>query len=472
MKLKLIEIEVEMQKTYQLTQHPSGSKREFWALTWPLMIGLLSSTCMLFADRLLLARWNPLALNAAVTGGMAYYLFLVIPLGIVEIAEVLVGRLHGEERHREIGSAVWQMVWLSVALLPLALLIAWFMPQILFNGSGNESFETAYFRTLMIGCTATQCATISLSGFFIGIGNVKIVTFSAILGNCLNIALDYWMIFGGGPMPELGVTGAAFATIISQLAQMALLLILFLSSYNRKKYGTGILRIHRPFLYEGLKIGAPSGAGRSIEVLAHFLFFRIVLSVGPEQMVLVAIAQSIYILSSFIIDAQCKGASAIVANLLGAEQQAPLSKVLRSGFTLHFGYFLLLFGIVWAFPEQIFGLFSAQESGAIKMTPALIAIFERTLIGVSLFFLFDGFGWILIGFLTAAKDTRYVFWVSLLVNCFAYLLPTLWFVGMQKGGADVAWAIIVFVTLLTLCLYLWRYFSGKWLLYNHSNKVV
>jgi multidrug resistance protein, MATE family len=461
-----------MQKAYQLTHHPIGSKREFWALTWPLMIGLLSSTFMLFADRLLLARWNPMALNAAVTSGMAYYLFLVIPMGIVEIAEVLVGRLHGEERSREIGSAVWQMVWLAIALLPVACLIAWAAPQVLFHGSGNESYETSYFRTLMIGCMATQCATISLSGFFIGIGNVKIVTFAAIMGNCLNVALDYWMIFGGGPMPELGVTGAAAATAISQFAQMIFLFILFLSSYNRKKYGSGSLQLNRSFLLEGLRIGGPSGAGRSIEVLAHFLFFRIILSVGPEQMVLVAIAQSIYILSSFVIDAQCKGASAIVANLLGAEQHGSLSKILRSGFTLHFGYFLLILGLVWSFPDQIFSLFSAQESTTIKMTPELMGTFKRALIGVSLFFLFDGFGWILIGFLTAAKDTRYVFWVSLVVNSVAYIPPTLWFVGMKKGGADVAWAIIVSVTILTFSLYLWRYLSGKWLQYNHSHPIV
>src|SRR5262249_42193656 len=158
---------------------------------------------------------------------------------------------------------------------------------------------------------------------------------------------DYWMIFGGGPMPELGVVGAATATAIAQGVQMLFLLALFLHSSNRKNFGTGSLKVHSPFMLEGLRIGLPSGAGRCFEVFGHFLFFKIVLSVGPEQMVLVAIAQSIYILSSFIIDAQCKGASAIVANLLGAGQRSPVNQVLRSGFTLHFGYFILIFAIVW-----------------------------------------------------------------------------------------------------------------------------
>ena len=453
------------QATYQLTPYPSGSKKEFWTLTWPLMLGLFSSTLMIFVDRLFLAKWNPLGLNAAVSGGMAYYMFLVIPMAVVEIGEVLVGRLNGENRRGETGSAAWQMVLLSVSLLPIFWIIAFFIPQMLFHGTGNENNETAYFRTLML-FAPLQCTTISLCGFFIGVGKVKIVTISAILGNVVNVLLDYWMIFGGGPMPALGVTGAAVATGIAQGVQTLFLLAIFWNERLRANYGTSTIKLNRSFLFEGLRIGLPSGAGRSLEVIAHFLFFRIIISVGPEQMTLVGIAQSIYILSSFVIDAQCKGASAIVANLLGANQRAPLSSVLRSGFTLHLGYFFLLFLFVLCCPEAIFSLFSSEEGISIQMTPELMSTFKRALIGVSLFFLMDGLGWILIGFLTAAKDTRFVFWVSALVNWVAYLPPTLWLIGLKQGGADVAWAIIVAVTTLTFLLYLWRYLSGQWLKYN------
>jgi multidrug resistance protein, MATE family len=460
-----------MQETYQLTSHPSGSKREFWALTWPLMIAIISSTIMLFIDRLFLARWDPLGLNAAVSGGMAYFIFLVIPMGVLEIAEVLVGRLHGEERNKEIGSAVWQMILVAVALLPIFWIIAVIAPSVLFHGTGNEIYETAYFRTLMV-CAPLQCITIALSGFFIGIGSVKIVTFSAIIGNIVNIALDYWLIFGGGSMPALGVVGAAAATGIAQFVQVLFLLTLYWTHHNREKYGTTSLFFNRPFLFEGLRIGLPSGTARSIEVIAHFLFFRIVMTVGPEQMALVAIVQTIYILASFAVDSQSKAASAIVSNLLGANQHGPLSNVLRSGFTLHSIYFLLLLAIVWFFPEQIFSLFSAGEGVGLQLTPELLHTFERALICMSLFFLVDGFGWILVGFMTSSKDTRYVFWVSLLVNWIAYVPPTLWFVGWNKGGADVAWTVIAGVTSLSLLLYLWRYLSGNWLKYDKARSVL
>ena len=100
-----------MTLSYQLTSYPIGSKREFRAMSWPLMVAMISSTLMMFVDRLFLSRFDPIALNAAVSGRMAYYIFLVLSMAISTMSKVLVGRLHGENRNGEVGSAVWQMVW-------------------------------------------------------------------------------------------------------------------------------------------------------------------------------------------------------------------------------------------------------------------------------------------------------------------------------------------------------------------------
>ena len=108
-----------MAESYKLTKFAVGSKREFWTLTWPLMLGMISTTFMMFVDRLFLARFDPKALNAAASAGMAYLVFLVVPIAIVSVSEVLVGRLHGKERFKDIGSAAWQMIWFGGMLTPI-----------------------------------------------------------------------------------------------------------------------------------------------------------------------------------------------------------------------------------------------------------------------------------------------------------------------------------------------------------------
>lgn len=451
-----------MSNAYQLTKYAVGSKREFWAMTWPLMLGLISSTLMLFVDRLFLAHFDPLALNAAASAGIAYYMFLVVPMGIAAISEVLVGRLHGKEENSAIGSATWQMIWFSLMLFPLFFLINQTVPNLIFMGSDNFSYESTYFQTLIF-FAPVQCIMIALSGFFIGIGNVKIITVATLLGNFANIIFDYVFIFGWGPIPSWGIAGAALGTGLSQLLQITLLFVFFWSSYNRKTYRTHKFTFEWNYLYEGLVIGIPSGFGHCVEIIAHFLFFRIISSINSEQMTLVAMVQSFYILTSFIIEAQSKAASGIVANLLGAKIFTPLAKVLRSSFTLHSFFFAIFLVNLWLFPSFFYQLFGSPAHQELMADPILAQTFLNAMFFMALFFLLDGFCWILIGFLTSAGDTKYIFYVSCFVHWVAYVIPAYWLIGKGHGGADVAWSIIAGMSLLNFLFYLSRYLSGKWL---------
>ncbi len=456
-----------MTHSYQLTPYPVGSKREFWTMSWPIMLAMISSTLMVFVDRVFLSRYHPLALNALASASIAYYIFLGLPMAIAAISEVLVGRLHGEERHKEVGSAVWQMVWFSVCLTPVFALAAWGMPFLLFSGSEIELYQTAYFRILM--CFAPiQCAAIALSGFFVGIGKVRVVTISACLGNMANAALGYVLIFGWGKIPSFGISGAAFAAGCSQMIQMLFLLGMMLREKMQAIYATARCAFHRHFLAEGLKIGTPSGLGHTIEIIGHFVFFQVVMGVGQVQMTVVAIVQSFYILCSFINDAGSKAASAIVSNLLGADRRGFIPKVLAAAFSLQILYFALLAIVLCVFSDGWSHLFLSHRESSQLIDPMIGKTFLLALLYMTVFFLFDGFSWILIGFLTAAGDTRFIFWVSLVIHWGAYIVPTILFIGMRHGGADTAWAIIAAMSAVHALVYICRYKTGGWLK-NYKN---
>lgn len=457
-----------MSHSYQLTKYQVGTKREFFALSWPLMLGLISSSLMMFVDRLFLAQYDPMALTAAATGGVAYYTFFIIAMGIVAISEVLAGRLHGENNWKEIGSSTWQMVFVSLGSLPLFCLLGWLMPQLLFHGSGNEANETTFFRILIMFAPAA-CSYIALSGFFMGIGDVKKVTYSALAGNAINIVLDYWFIFGAGPIPSMGIAGAVLATGLSQVFQALFLLYFFLSKYNRETYHTHKFRFNKTYLYEGIRIGAPSGIGYFLECCAHFIFFRIVMSVGHDQMTVVTISQSFYMLAYFVTGAFNKSASAIVSNLIGAKVYDLSNKVLRSAFTIHSFFFLIFLGIVICGSDSLLLLFSSEEHKELLSNPQIRQSFMTSMILLAFFFLIDGWVWILVGFLTAAGDTKYILVISAFVHWVLYLLPTLYFVGYLKGGAEVAWGVVLMMNCLNLAFYVHRYFSGKWL--NNSTSL-
>lgn len=451
-----------MTNAYQLTKHPVGSLKEIWAMSWPLMLSLMSNSIMLFVDRLLLSWHSPLALAAGANASMAYYLFLVVPMAICAISEVFVGRLHGQEKLQEIGKPVWQTVWFAAILsLPL-LLIALYLPHIVFYHTGNEEQETAYFQMLM-AFAPLMCAGVAFSGFFIGIGEVKVVTWCTLIANCFNAIAGYLLIFGFGEIPAMGIWGAGLATGLAQSFQFILLLICFLSKKYRIKFGTAKFSFNKSYFIEALRIGAPAGTGHLVEIFAHFIFFRIVMLAGPDQLALAAMVQSCYLLFGFIVDAESKGVGAVVANIIGAKKFLLLPKVFKSAILQHTLFSTAFFLLIYVLLDVFLGAFFSGNGTLWLEDPILYQMASQAILWMCLFFLFDGYCWILIGHLTASGDTKFIFYVSSLVNWIAYVLPVYLLVGLYGKGADAAWMIIALYSMINFCIYFYRYKSGRWL---------
>lgn len=451
-----------MHSPYQLTRYPIGSLREIWTISWPLMLGLLSTSLMVFADRLFLARYSIAALNASATSTMAVYVVLIIPLITAGISEVFVGRSHGASKMRDVGKAVWPMLWLSIVTLPFFLLCAQILPLFFFTGTGNEILETEYFQWLIYFAPAF-CSTIALTGFFIGIGKVTTVTWCALVGNVVNIGLDILLIFGYGIFPEMGVKGAAIATGLSQVTQTFFLGITFLKKSSRETYGTGEWQFNFNYFKESIRIGVPAGLGRFLELISHFVFFRIVLLSGSESLTIITVIQSLYLLMSFIIEGLSKGVSSISANLIGGKQGEDLiNKVLRSAFILQCMFSGLLFAVWMRFAPSLLSIFFSEQDIFFMQNPQLRETAFYALFWMSIFFLFDGFSWIYVGFLTACGDTKFLLYAGFALNWLSYILPSYLVLGLAGGTAADGWMLIAMYAIITYFTYRWRYKLGAW----------
>lgn len=452
-----------MSRSFQLTKHPVGSIREIWAISWPLMIGMISTSMMMFVDRLLLSWYSPLALNACANAGMAYWLCMVIPFSICAISEVLVGRLNGAGVFTEIGKPVWQMIWFSIFITPIFWVLAYILPTVLFNHTGNAEFEAAYLKPLMI-FSPFLFISIALSGFFIGMGKVRVVTYSMLFANLFNCLIAYLLIFGWGWIPEMGVTGASIAAGLAQAFQVFYLLYFFLQKKNRQEFGTAEIGYDSKYLREGLRIGVPAGLGHATEVLAHFTFFQIIIMAGAEEMTIAAVVQSFYLLVSFMIDSESKGITAIASNLIGAREFNLTHTVFKSAIKLHTFFFAIVAGALMLFPQPFLSLFFSGEGSAVLSNPDFVQKAIQAMAWMSVFFLFDGFCWILVGLLTASGDTKFIFYVSSVINWVGYVLPLFLLISFSSyGNIATAWMVIAAYTMLVSAIYYWRYRSGRWL---------
>jgi MATE family multidrug resistance protein len=417
---------------------------------------------MLFTDRLFLSRYSVTELNAAATAGTATYAFMVLPISIAAISEVFVGRFHGQERNRELGKPVWQMIWFALLLFPLFLLIGAYAPPFIFFGSANEIKETTYFSTL-INFSPIFFINIGISGFFIGTGKVTTVTVCTLLANLLNIILDYLLIFGNGYIPTLGIFGAALSTGIAEVFQSLMLILIFLQKDYRLKYRTGDLSFDKSILFESLRIGFPSGLGVTIEMLSHLAFFKLISLTGQENLTIVSLVQSLLFLVFFLYDGLSKGVTTLCANFIGGEKLEYIGKTIRSAMTLQLIFFIIVCTLFTFFSETILDIFMSQDDEQRMLSPSFLVRINWALFWMSLFFLFDGLTRIIGGQLTAAGDTKFLLYAGTVLNIVAYLIPLAFVVLYAGGQSDDAWMVIFCYSVITFLVYLWRYRSDRWL---------
>ena len=443
-----------------LTRFPAGSVRESWHLAFPIMLAGASWGIMLFSDRLILAQYATSAMTAAASAGMVVAAFHYSLISLVSIAEVFVGQFNGSNEHKKAGRAAWQMIWVcifcSAIFLPLAFLTGEF-----FVADPYDGYGVPYFKWLMIfgsifGIEAT------LSAFFVGIGKPRIVTIVAILGNFINIALDFILIFGvEGLIPSMGTTGAAIASGTAGTIQVLILFYLFLSSENRKKYHTHNFNLQPRLLKKEIRVGSPTAISHLVEIGAWAMQLNLMAKAGELHITVVAIAQSVFMLFTFVSEGLNKSASAISSNYMGAGQLQYIPKSLFSSFKILMVFLGITSTVLIIYPSPILDLFIEGD-----YTPEFLAQLEYysrwALFWVWVYMFADGMVWIFSGILTAAGDTKFIMYANCINAWFVGILPLYVWVILYDGTPASAWFLIaLYGGFNCLCFY-WRYRMGAW----------
>lgn len=146
-------------------------------------------------------------------------LVYAVAIGISFAATALVSRRIGEKNPALAAQAAGQILVLGITLASgIGVLLGWFAGDILrLMGADAAVVElgTSYAR-IMLGGNATVFLIFLINAVFRGAGDATLAMRTLILANGLNIVLDPCFIFGWGPFPEMGVTGAAVATNIGR----------------------------------------------------------------------------------------------------------------------------------------------------------------------------------------------------------------------------------------------------------------
>lgn len=454
--------------------YPSSLYREILHLAWPLIATQASFTVMLFCDRLLLAHYSEVALQAALPGGLLSFTLCCGFMSVAGYTSTFVAQFFGARNRAACSRSTAQGVLFALATAPLLILLIlpgrWLLihcghaPEVL-------AAELPYFTILMLGTVATPLNA-AISSYFTGQGRTRITMLVTILSNVVNLTLDYLLIFGKFGFPELGIRGAAWGTVIAGFISPALLFCFYFSREEHRQFQTRSTFIYDHLLFwRMIRFSLPSGIHLALDLASFSAFVLLTGRMGEVALAASNIALSINTLSFMPLIGLGIAASIIVGQYQGRRDSDHAEKSAHATFQLALLYMAVV-GFFFVFcPDFFIRMFLRSDAAALAVE--IIPIGRILLLILTLWGFADASNLIYGSALKGAGDTRFVMIFSVALAWLMLVPGQLIIIEWLKCGIVTAWWWTgLYVAFLGIGFVI-RFFSGKWKSINvigHSDR--
>jgi MATE family multidrug resistance protein len=420
-------------------------------LAWPIMISMLSRTAMTTADSLFVGQLGTAPMAAVGLAGVLCWMGLSTGMGLLSSVQVTSAQRTGSGRHEVVRRLLWQGVWLALALGVLSALTAPLGALVFpLMGASEEAapMASSYFALRMLGAPLTF-VNVALMGWFQGRGDTRTPMVATVAANILNIAIDPLFIFGWGPVPAMGMPGAAIATVLSVGASMLFLI------WRARPLAGPMVKPNAPLLRELWRIGLPVGVQWTLDVASFVAFVTLLARVGEAHLAAHVIAIRIVSISFLPGHAVGEASGVFVGQAIGARQPEQARHAWRAGTRVATVVMVAASAVFVFFPIPLISVFGADEQ--------VLHIGTSLLMVAAGFQVFDAIAMVALGSLRGAGDTRWP-----MVVCVA----TAWLIKLPIGvllaipmdfGAAGAWMGLTVEIIVLAGLAVWRVRGSKWL---------
>ncbi|SHK33304.1 MATE family efflux transporter [Fibrobacter sp. UWH4] len=446
----------------------NGDVKDVLVVALPMLLSMSFDTLMTFIDRLFLSKLGPAEMNAALGAGAVQLALTMFFTGMISYTTAMVAQRLGGKRRWDCARAFMQALYVSLMCVPL-LYLTIPLGHVVFGmehlPADQLQYQKTYFNILMFGGVINLVRNVAPC-FFSGIGETKIVMKAAFVGMLVNVACNFVLIYGMGPIPALGVAGAAYGTLIGNLVSTVILFAKFFGKSCHRRFRTRYaFAFSWPLTQELLKKGIPSGVEMFLNMSAFQLLILMFHALGPES----ATASSVMFNWDMVAYVPLMGlevaSTSLVGRYVGAKDGAAASRSTYSGLKLGWGYSLLM-GIFFIFlPGILTDIFKPDVTEA---SAEAIAIFESArpmsifMLRIATLYIFvEVLLVIYAGALRGAGDTLWVMFACAIMNwCVA---GSLYLVAYVFGlPAHLAWIAVVAVYSTAPVLFWLRWKNGKW----------
>ncbi|MDA3901403.1 MAG: MATE family efflux transporter [Spirochaetes bacterium] len=440
---------------------PEPTLRLLLKVALPMIISQASETIMMFADRLFLAQLGKNYISAAMSGGLTAFTFSSLFIGVISYVNALVGQFYGANKKTQCLQSTTQSIYLAIMVFPIILLLIPVVKYIFILAGHTQNqinLEYTYFAFLMIGALPLLIRN-ALAGFFLGIGETKMVMIANGIGMCINIPLNYLLIYGYGPVPAMGLRGAAIGTIGGSFA---IAIILFFAYIRHKLYRTNhelkIWKLNSVLMKRLLRYGLPSGGEMFFNTFAFNIFLQLMHSMSEDVAAAVTITFNYDMLAFIPMIGLGVAVTAVTAQQKGANNIAGVKRAT---------YLALQTGFCYAFIMMILFIFGAGHlvqlftGGLGSQDDYLTTLAIWMLRLASIYTLADATQLVFAGALRGTGDTKWAMYISTALH-WVMASGTFILIKILKVSPLIVWIYFIgFLVILGISMMV-RFFSGKW----------
>ena len=436
------------------TEGPIG--RSIFILAVPMVLEMLMESIFVVVDVFVVAH---LGADAVATVGLTESFMTILytlAMGLSIGAGAMVSRRIGEKDAEGAAHTAAQVILFGCALsLLIGVVGAIFAPQLLqLMGASPGVIANASFTRVMLGGNASVVLLFLINSVFRSSGDAATAMRTLWLANAINVVLCPALVFGWGPLPQLGVVGAAIGTTIGRGTGVVYALTRLRKPTSRVRLHAHHFGLDVALIARVIRLSSAATFQVFVGMASWIGLVRILASFGSDALAGYTIGIRIVMFALLPSFGMSNAAATMVGQALGAKKperaEAAVWKTARYN-----AVFLAVIGLVFVvFARQIVGGFTQDPNVARYGVMAL-----RT---IAYGFVFYAYGMVIGNSFNGAGDTR----TPTLINLFVFWLleiPLAWVLSHQTGlgvlGVFVAMTI-AFSTLAVVSAIVFR--KGRW----------
>ncbi len=434
---------------------PSYTK--IWQVSYPIILSLLAQNIINVIDTAFLGRVGEVELGASAIAGLFYIAVFMLGFGFSNGTQIMIARRNGEHKYKQIGSIFDQSAYFFLLLAFFIFIFIYFfgapiLKQIV--SSDNIFIASKAYLKIRVWGIFFAFGNLAFRALFVGVTKTKALGYSAIIMAVTNIIFDYLLIFGHYGFPQMGIAGAALASVFAEMVSFAFFIFYARIKIDVNRFKLFLFpKIDLKIIKNTLSISTYIMIQYFLSVATWFSFFAIIEQMGERSLAVSNIVRSIYMVLVIPIMGLSTATTSLVSNAIGEGFTDKVLNIINRIVKISLLSIVPFVLLIWIMPATLIRVYTNNPDLIAATVPSLYVISGAILIFAVAFVVFSG--------VSGTANTKTALGIEIITLVF-YLSFLYWVVILRNVDVAVAWTSeYIYMSGLALLSY-WYLIKGNW----------